>query len=204
MVLNKNPENYFAEVEQAAFGTGVLVDGLEFSDDKLLQGRTFSYSDTQRHRVGTNYLQLPINAPKTRVNTNQRDGQMTYKVDSLAHGANPHVNYEPTGRDGPHEVAPTAPAYEPMVSGKLQRSPIPRENNYQQAGERYRTFEAWERNELVKNLVELLSQTDRDVQERMVWHFSQCDPDYGRRVGEGLGIDPAFVPPVTVGVTHGA
>ncbi len=108
------------------------------------------------------------------------------------------------GGDGPHEVAPTAPAYEPMVSGKLQRSPIPRENNYQQAGERYRTFEAWERNELVKNLVELLSQTDRDVQARMVWHFSQCDPDYGRRVGEGLGIDHAFVPPVTVGVTHGA
>lgn len=64
MVLNKNPENYFAEVEQAAFGTGVLVDGLDFSDDKLLQGRTFSYSDTQRHRVGANYLQLPINAPK--------------------------------------------------------------------------------------------------------------------------------------------
>lgn len=64
MVLNKNPEDYFAEVEQATFGTGVLVDGLDFSDDKMLQGRTFSYSDTQRHRVGTNYLQLPINAPK--------------------------------------------------------------------------------------------------------------------------------------------
>ena len=56
MVLNRNPENYYNEVEQAAFGTGVLVDGLDFSDDKMLQGRTFSYSDTQRHRVGTNYL----------------------------------------------------------------------------------------------------------------------------------------------------
>jgi catalase len=74
VVLDKNPTNYFAEVEQAAFGTGVLVDGLDFSDDKLLQGRTFSYSDTQRHRVGTNYLQLPINQSKTRVATNQRDG----------------------------------------------------------------------------------------------------------------------------------
>ena len=66
MVLDRNPENYFAEVEQVAFGTGVLVDGLDFSDDKLLQGRTFSYSDTQRYRVGPNYLQLPINAPKSR------------------------------------------------------------------------------------------------------------------------------------------
>ena len=61
----QNPEDYFAEVEQVTFGTGVLVDGLDFSDDKMLQGRTFSYSDTQRHRVGANYLQLPINAPKT-------------------------------------------------------------------------------------------------------------------------------------------
>jgi catalase len=64
MVLDRNPSNYFAEVEQAAFGTGVLVDGLDFSDDKMLQGRTMSYSDTQRYRVGPNYLQLPINAAK--------------------------------------------------------------------------------------------------------------------------------------------
>src|SRR5579875_222313 len=80
MTLNRNPENFFQEVEQVSFGTGVLVDGLDFSDDKLLQGRTFSYSDTQRYRVGPNYLQLPINQPKTHVATNQRDGQMAYKV----------------------------------------------------------------------------------------------------------------------------
>ncbi len=124
MVLNKNPENYFAEVEQAAFGTGVLVDGLDFSDDKLLQGRTFSYSDTQRHRVGP---------------------------------------------------------------------------NYKQAGERYRTFEPWERDDLVSNLVSLLSQCNKDIQERMVWHFSQADADYRKRVGQGLGIDAAAVAPVAVG-----
>ncbi len=76
MTLNRNPENYFAEVEQSAFGTGVLVDGLDFSDDKMLQGRTFSYSDTQRYRVGTNYLQLPINAPSKRAVTKKRDGPM--------------------------------------------------------------------------------------------------------------------------------
>ena len=103
MTLNKNPENYFAEVEQVAFGTGVLVDGLDFSDDKMLQGRTFSYSDTQRYRVGTNYLQLPINAPKKHVATNQRDGQMAYHVDS-APGQNPHVNYEPSSLNGLKEA----------------------------------------------------------------------------------------------------
>ena len=63
MTLNRNVENYFAENEQIAFGTGVLVDGLDFSDDKMLVGRTFSYSDTQRYRVGPNYLQLPVNRP---------------------------------------------------------------------------------------------------------------------------------------------
>ena len=66
MVLNRKPDNFFAEVEQSAFGTGVLVDGIDFSDDKMLQGRTLSYSDTQRYRVGANYLQLPINAPQDR------------------------------------------------------------------------------------------------------------------------------------------
>ena len=76
MVLNKNPENFHKEVEQAAFGTGVLVDGIDFSDDKMLQGSTFSYSDTQRYRIGSNYLQLPVNAPKAPVRTNQRRGQM--------------------------------------------------------------------------------------------------------------------------------
>ncbi len=102
MTLNRNPEDYFTEVEQAAFGTGVLVDGLDFSDDKLLQGRTFSYSDTQRHRVGTNYLQLPINAPKTHVATNQSGGQMQYRPDR-APGQNPHVNYEPSSMGGLQE-----------------------------------------------------------------------------------------------------
>ncbi|MGE6062463.1 catalase, partial [Klebsiella pneumoniae] len=90
------PDNFFAEVEQSAFGTGVLVDGIDFSDDKMLQGRTLSYSDTQRYRVGANYLQLPINAPQpgVKVYSNQRDGQMAYAVDGT--GPNKHINYEPS------------------------------------------------------------------------------------------------------------
>src|SRR5918998_761481 len=95
MTLNRNVEDHFNENEQIAMGTGVLVDGLDFSDDKMLVGRTFSYSDTQRYRVGTNYLQLPVNqARNAEVRTNQRDGQMTYFVDGA--GENPHVNYEPS------------------------------------------------------------------------------------------------------------
>ncbi|HEU4323099.1 MAG TPA: catalase [Roseiflexaceae bacterium] len=187
MVLDRNPANYFAEVEQAAFGTGVLVDGLDFSDDKMLQGRTFSYSDTQRYRVGTNYLQLPINAPRTHVATNQRDGAMAYRVDT-APGQNPHVNYEPSSLGGLHEAQPAGPDHQPYVEGKLVRQTIERQNNYKQAGERYRSFEDWEREELISNLVKNIGQAARHIQERMVWHLTQCDPDYGRRVAEGLGL----------------
>src|SRR5919112_2141557 len=113
MQLNRAPRNFFAESEQIAFGTGVLVDGLDFSDDKMLVGRTFSYSDTQRYRVGPNYLQLPVNQAKNaRVATNQRGGQMSFGTD-LGTGQNPHVNYEPsiTGglREDPREEPHNAP-----------------------------------------------------------------------------------------------
>ena len=75
MVLNRNVDNFFNDNEQIALGTGVLVDGLEFSDDKVLVGRTFSYSDTQRYRVGPNYPQLPVTQPKNaKVSTNQQGG----------------------------------------------------------------------------------------------------------------------------------
>jgi catalase len=197
MVLNRNPQNYFAEVEQASFGTGVLVDGLDFSDDKMLQGRTLSYSDTQRYRVGPNYLQLPINAPKKPASTNQRDGQMTYHVD-LAPGSNPHVNYEPSMLGGLKEARAAGKPHTPYSEGKLVRQNIDRENNFKQAGERFRAFEDWERDELISNLVGALQPCVREIQERMVSMFSQCDADYGRRVAEGLGI------PVPAGAAAGA
>jgi catalase len=184
MVLNRNPENYFAEVEQAAFGTGVLVDGLDFSDDKMLQGRTLSYSDTQRYRVGPNYLQLPINRPKVPVATNQRDGQMTYSVDFG--GGNPHMNYEPNSFAPLKEAARTAPAHAPRVSGHLVQEKISRTNDFKQAGERYRSFQPQEREELIRNLVNNLSQCKQDIRDRMIQYFTNADPDYGRQVAEGL------------------
>ncbi|HEY0429059.1 MAG TPA: catalase [Pyrinomonadaceae bacterium] len=184
MVLDRNPKNYFAEVEQAAFGTGVLVDGLDFSDDKMLQGRTLSYSDTQRYRVGPNYLQLPINSPKKQVATNQRDGQMTYITDGG--GENPHVNYEPSSLGGLKEAPSAGKDYTPYVEGNLVRQKIDRENNFKQAGERYRSIDKWERDDLVFNLVAALSQCNKDIQERMVGLLRQCDEEYGQRVADGL------------------
>lgn len=187
MVLDRNPVDFHAEIEQAAFGTGVLVDGMDFSDDKMLQGRTFSYSDTQRYRVGANYLKLPVNAPKVPVRTNQHRGQMDIR-DPQESGDSPHINYEPSllggyqeaGKDGrqPHQ-----PAYDAAVMS----APIDRPNEYGQAGETYRQFEEWEREELIRNLSEALAVCDPRIQEAMVGHFTQADEDYGRRVKEGIG-----------------
>lgn len=199
--LNRNPDNFFAEVEQSAFGTGVLVDGIDFSDDKLLQGRTLSYSDTQRYRVGPNYLQLPINAPQqaARARTNQRDAQMAIYVDQDE--GNKHVNYEPSLLGEALQEAPKPQKdYHQWIEGHLGRYETSRtQNDYRQAGERYRTFENWERDDLVNNIGGDLKQCPETIQLRMVWHLWHCDEDYGRRVAQvaGIGLEKAkALPPL--------
>ncbi|MBW3544743.1 MAG: catalase [Bacteroidetes bacterium] len=187
MTLNRNPEDYFNEVEQAAFGTGVLVDGLDFSDDKMLQGRTFSYSDTQRYRVGANYLQLPINAPKNGVATNQRGGQMSFTTD-FGENQNRHVNYEPSVLGGLQEATQQGKDHMPQYNGRLIRQKIDRTNHFGQAGETYRNFEDWEREELIMNLSNNLAVCDKRIQDKMLAYFTQADEDYGRRVREGIKI----------------
>jgi len=186
MVLNRNPVDYHAEIEQAAFGTGVLVDGMDFSDDKMLQGRTFSYSDTQRYRVGPNYLKLPVNAPKVPVRSNQHRGQMDIR-DPRESGDNPHINYEPSMVGGLQEASKEErPQHRPHYNAAVMGEPIDRPNNYGQAGETYRNFEDWERDELIKNLSDALAICDKRIQDAMIHHFTQADEDYGRRVKEGI------------------
>ncbi|MEA2341036.1 MAG: catalase [Solirubrobacteraceae bacterium] len=188
LTLNRKPANFFVESEQIAFGTGVLVDGLDFSDDKMLTGRTFSYSDTQRHRVGPNYQQLPVNQAKANpARTNLRDGQMAHYVDQS--GENPTVNYEPSILGGLEEAPkPAHEAQGPEIEGRLTRRQISRTNDYKQAGERFLLSEQWERDDLVGNLTTLLSKCDRPIQERMVWHLFLIEDELGQRVGDGLGI----------------
>jgi catalase len=189
IVLNRNPDNVHAETEQAAFGTGVLVRGIDFSDDKMLQGRTLSYSDTQRYRVGPNYLQLPINAPqeKARAYTNQQGGQMAYFVDPTG---DKHINYEPSLIGGLQEAPKPAKEYHQFVEGHLGRYQTTRTaDDYKQAGERYRMFADWEREDLIANVGGDLKQCPEVIQLRMVWHLWHCDEDYGRRVAQFAGID---------------
>src|SRR4051794_38081426 len=200
LVLNRNVSDHHNENEQISFGTGVLVDGLDFSDDKMLVGRTFSYSDAQRYRVGSNYMQLPVNRPMAAVNTNQRGGQMSHSVDGT--GPNPHVNYEPSITGGLQEAhEPGHVEQGPLIEGRLTRARLPRTNDYLQAGQRYQLLEQWEKDDLVANLTGLIGQAARPVQERMVWHLLLVDDELGLRLGEGLGIGvdevKGLAPPAT-------
>ena len=184
MVLNRNPENYFAEVEQAAFCPASIVPGIELSADKLLQGRVFSYADTQRYRLGSNYLQLPINRPLTPVNNNQRDGAMQY----APYGGGT-VNYEPnTLADGmPHEATATATSHV-HLEGAVARQKISLTNDFEQAGQRYRSLSRLDQDHLVDNIVNDLGKADKPIQQRMVNNLAQADPELGKRVATGLNL----------------
>ncbi len=131
-----------------------------------------------------------MNAPqdKAQARTNQRDGQMTYFVDGR--GENKHVNYEPSSMGGLKEASKPAKDYHQWVEGHLGRYQTTKTaDDYKQAGIRYRTFEDWERDDLIANLVDDMKQCPEHIALRMVWHFWHCDEDYGRRVAEGAGID---------------
>ena len=188
--LNRNVKNVFAETEQIAFGAGVLVDDVALSDDRVLVGRAFAYGDSQRYRLGVNYLHLPVNAPaQAAVRTHLRDGAMTTKVDGS--GGDPRTTFEPSSDGGLRQVE--SPGYDDeaqgrLVSGLPVRVRLPKTNDYLQAGERYVRMEQWERDDLVGNLTSGPTGVPPDVQQRMVWHLSMCEDELGRRVADGLSV----------------
>jgi catalase len=187
LVLNRNPENFFAEIEQAAFSPANFVPGIEPSPDKLLQGRLFSYPDTQRHRLGTNYALIPVNCPYSgrRVNNYQRDGQM--RIDGNGGAA---VNYSPNSNAGPvaHPSALEAPA---PLQGQTNRTAYPQANradDFEQAGLLYRLMTEAERSRLIANIAGHLKGARREVQVRQLEHFKKADADYGAKLKAALGI----------------
>lgn len=190
MVLNRNPRNYFAEVEQAAFSPGNLVPGIAPSPDKMLQGRLFSYHDTHRHRLGANYQLLPVNRPRgTEVHSYQRDGFMRFDDNG---GDGP--NYWPNSFGGPAPRAAMAPP--PFaVEGQAARHKYEHPNDdFVQAGALYRqVMNEEERTRLVGNLVAHMSGAIERIQYRQAALFYKCDAEYGTRVAEGLGLDVARV-----------
>ncbi|WP_019534434.1 catalase KatA [Paenibacillus ginsengihumi] len=183
MVLDRNPDNYFAEVEQATFSPGNFVPGIEASPDKMLQGRLFAYSDAHRYRVGVNHNLLPINRPIAPVNNNQRDGQMRFDGNGGA-----SVYYEPNSYGGASE----SPAHRTApfeVSGMADSVAYDRDDHYTQAGDLYRLMSEAERDRLVRNIVAAMKPVEKDeIKIRQIGHWHKADPDLGQRIADGLGL----------------
>ncbi|MGB2804160.1 MAG: catalase [Candidatus Zixiibacteriota bacterium] len=186
LVLNRNPVNYFAEVEQAAFCPGNVIPGIAISPDKMLQARVFSYHDTHLHRLGSNYHLIPVNAPKHAPEENyQRDGSM--RVDNGGGGG---PNYWPNSVGGPE---PDPKAGEPPfgLSGQAGRHPFTHPNDdFVQAGTLYRNVMSdQDRDNLVGNIVDHLDNAQKRIQIRQAAIFYKADKEYGRRVADGIGLD---------------
>lgn len=181
MTLNRNPANIFQETEQSAFAPSNLVPGIEPSEDKLLQGRVFSYADTQMYRLGPNALQLPINQPRVAVVNHYQDGAMN------AGKRTGNVNYEPS-RQFPLAVdADFKPSQLPL-SGSTVQQRVTKTLNFRQAGEFYRSLPAQQQKNLVANLAGDLGQVkDEEVRYTMLSHFYKADAAYGTALAAALG-----------------
>ncbi|WP_100401817.1 catalase [Bacillus sp. FJAT-42315] len=184
MTLNKNPEDFFSEVESVGFNPGVLVPGMLPSEDKLLQGRLFSYSDTQRHRLGPNYLQLNINSPKKDVHNYQRDGYMPVKQQTN------RINYEPNSyEDAPKEAQQYEEPLQPM-EGMAGRQAIEKTNEFGQAGRIYRNYDQATKEALIKNILNDFKQIkNRDIVARVISHFYQADEQLGKTLAEQANVE---------------
>jgi len=185
MELNRNPENYFAEVEQSAFSPANVVPGISFSPCKMLQARIFAYADAHRYRLGANFERLPINRPRAaEVNNYQRDGTMRFDDNQGA-----SVNYEPNSFGGPQ----ADPAFkEPplKISGDADWYDQKRgvDDDYVQPGNLYRLMPPDEQKRLVENIAGSLKKVSKEIQEKMVAHFKKADPAYGEGIAKGLGL----------------
>ncbi|HXQ61340.1 MAG TPA: catalase [Acidimicrobiales bacterium] len=184
MTLDRNADNYFAEVEQAAFDPGNFVPGIGPSPDKMLQGRLFAYGDAHRYRLGINHSRLPVNAPHAAPVANYgRDGAMRF--DDNAGRAK---NYEPNSFDGP--VQGDRPLYAGLdaagTSGTY-RWDDRQGDDFGQAGALYRMIPEDSRRRLVEAIADGLSQVSKDeIIERSLSHFRAADPDYGARVEQAV------------------
>lgn len=182
--LNRNPENYFAELEQSAFSPSNVVPGISFSPDKMLQARIVSYPDAHRYRLGVNYESLPVNCPHaTRANTYHRDGAMRFDGNAGA-----SVNYEPNSFGGLKED----PNYkEPplKISGDADRYDHRDGNDdYTQAGDLFRLLPAYEKARLFDNIAAAMQGVPEFIIRRQLEHFTKADKAYGEGVASSLGL----------------
>jgi catalase len=178
LVLNRNPDNYFADVEQAAFNPADFVPGIGPSPDKMLQGRLFAYGDAHRYRLGINHTLLPVNRPRaTAAHNYGRDGYMRFD----GNGGRAK-NYEPNSFGGPSQT--NQPLYAALevhgLAAPHEWERHPEDNDFVQAGNLYRVMSEEEKQRLVANIAASLARVSReDIIQRCVGYFREADKDYG-------------------------
>jgi len=179
LVLDRNPKDYFAEVEQLAFAPSHLVPGIEPSPDKMLQARLFSYPDTHRHRLGANYQSIPVNMPRhTAINNYQRDGPM--QVTSNGAGA---PNYFPNSFAGATPDVRRGQWHADSVTGQVERVDTGDEDNFSQVGVFFRkTLDAAARERLTDNIAKHMSRAQPFIRKRAIANFARADPEYGKMI----------------------
>jgi catalase len=182
--LNRNPENYFAEVEQAAFNPANIVPGIGFSPDKMLQGRLFSYGDAQRYRLGVNHHQIPVNAPRCPVNSYHRDGQMR-----VNNNAGSTIGYEPNSY-GQWQEQPGFKEPPLALNGAADNWNFREDDTdyYTQPGLLFRLISTTQQNVLFENTARAMGDAPKEVKLRHIGNCMQADPAYGKGVADALGI----------------
>jgi catalase len=182
MELNRNAENFFADVEQAAFSPANVVPGISFSPDKMLQGRLFSYGDTQRYRLGVNYPQIPVNAPKCPFHSYHRDGAM--RVDGNSAGA---TSYEPN-RHGEWQEQPNFAEPPLAINGDAAKFNFREDDHdyYSQPGNLFRMLKPDEQQRLFENTARAIGAASKEVQDRHIGNCSKADPAYGKGVAKAI------------------
>lgn len=184
--LNRNPENYFAEIEQAAFSPSNIVPGIGVSPDKMLQARIFSYADAHRHRLGTHYEALPVNRPKCPVHHYHKDGAMCF----MQNGTNPDAYYEPNSFGGPVE-RPDVVEPPLKISGDAARYDH-REGNddYSQPRALFNLFDDGQKQRLFSNIAAAMQGVPQEIVDRQLGHFEKVHPDYAEGVRAALAQEP--------------
>jgi len=184
--LNKNPENYFADVEQAAFSPANVVPGIGHSPDKMLQARIFSYADAHRYRLGVNHDLVPVNRPRCPVMNYHRDGFM--RVDGNGGGS---VNYEPNSFNGPVQRQAFDEPPLPLSGDAARYNHREGNDDYTQASNLFRLMTVAQRERLFSNIARHMKagNTPEAIQLRQICHFFRADPAYGQGVAQALGIE---------------
>ena len=184
LVLDRNPVNYFAEVEQAAFEPRNIVPGMGYSPDKMLQARLISYPDAHRYRLGVNYDALPVNKAQCPYHTYHRDGMTRFDENG-----GKSVNYEPNSFAGPTQDLKYTERPKPVTGTVARHDHRSDGDYYSQPGDLFRLMTADAKARLISNIVGSLGQTPRTIQELQIQHFYKADPAYGGGVAKGLGLD---------------